>query len=646
MGGKPMKKNIIIILTILLASFTFALNVNLVEDYYTTFMQEYNKNDRDGELSDFYTQIDNLGLYRFYRNIMVGTAEYTDRSSDVQRYLTEIHNQLDYENIEEKIAYAGFMAYVQSKISSDRLSREMIRSLPAYYTSIQEYGSNVENEVLTYLGNVIGYSLGVLDESPYEDIKRFNSTGKIENRDFYVYQGDSNEEYNQIIEENKKDILSQIEEIADENLTGFDLELAIDDISYQYIDSITSLIEDQMSEILAMFTEKAETTFNPNFIRLLVYLVLIVLFAIFMKKLLKYLTMAIYSFEIIFLIFIYNPIQDSITSFIYGAFIIVAISVFFLASLLKSFGRDVHIFERFKNIAVFVSVILIITLPAYSIVDLKMDNNLQFNDSIFEDQLLKDTVTYSHTSVQRTLGSLKSNLGLEYLSIRSLYNTEINNFLKNSLDANVYDHIYANSIDGIEIAINSDGLNFSNTDIYIGNAKNLSQSIESIISSAEVRKTRIVGALEELKTHINNILLYSDAEFKSLVMDTLTNQFNNNDLLENIEIQSYFDVQPLETIDLKVYNTVHGTIFLVVFMFSFLLFLIFEDKIMKIVTTVGMLIASIMAFITPSNMTILSQVNYPPLITNNYSVNILIGILMLFITIIMQIKKEKNISVD
>jgi hypothetical protein len=646
MGGKPMKKNIIIILTILLASFTFALNVNLVEDYYTTFMQEYNKNDRDGELSDFYTQIDNLGLYRFYRNIMVGTAEYTDRPSDIQRYLTEIHNQLDYENIEEKIAYAGFMAYVQSKISSDRLSREMIRSLPAYYTSIQEYGSNVENEVLTYLGNVIGYSLGVLDEAPYENIKRFNSTGKIENRDFYVYQGDSNEEYNQIIEKNKEDMLSKIEEIADDNLTGFDLEMAIDDISYQYIDSITSLIENQMSKTLEMFTEKAETTFNPNFIRLLVYLILIVLFAIFMKKMLKYLTIAIYSFEIIFLIFIYNPIQDPISSFIYGAFVIVAISIFFLASLLKAFGRDVHIFERFKNIAVFVSVILIITLPAYSIVDLKMNNNKQFNNSIFEDQLLKDTVTYSHTSIQRTLGSLKSNLGLEFSAIRSLYNTEINNFLKNSLDANVYDHIYANSIDGIEIAINSDGLNFSNTDIYIGNAKNLSQSIESIISSAEVRKTRIVGALEELKTHINNILLYSDAEFKSLVMDTLTNQFNNNDLLENIEIQSYFDVQPLETIDLKVYNTVHGTIFLVVFMFSFLLFLIFEDKIMKIVTTVGMLIASIMAFITPSNMTILSQVNYPPLITNNYSVNILIGILMLFITIIMQIKKEKNISVD
>jgi hypothetical protein len=67
---------------------------------------------------------------------------------------------------------------------------------------------------------------------------------------------------------------------------------------------------------------------------------------------------------------------------------------------------------------------------------------------------------------------------------------------------------------------------------------------------------------------------------------------------------------------------------------------------MKIITTVGMFIASIMAFITPSNMTILSQVNYPPLVTNDYSVNILVGILMLFITIVIQIKKEKDISVD
>jgi hypothetical protein len=646
MGGKPMKKNIIIILTILLASFAFTLNVDQVESYYTTFIEEYNNNNREGELSEFFVQIDNLGLYRFYRNMMVGTAEYTDRPSDVQRYLTEIYNQLEYENAEEQIAYAGFMAYVQSKISSDSLSREMIRSLPAYYTSIQEYQSNVENEVLTYIGNVIGYSLGVLEESPYKNIERFDFNGEIENRDFYVYQGGSNSEYNQIIEENKEEILTQIEEIANSNLTGFELELAIDDISYQYIDSISSLVQEQIAQSLAMFIEKAETTFNPNFIRLLVYLALIILFALFLKNLLKYLLIAIYIFELIFLIFIYNPIQDPVTSFIYGAFVIVAISIFFLTSVLNAFGRDVHIFERFKNIAIFVSVIVIITIPAYSIIDLKMDNNTQFNDSIFEDQLLKDTVTYSHTSIQRTIGTLKSNLGLEFSSMRSLYGTEINNFLKNSINANVYDHVYADSTESIDIAINSDGLKFSNTESYINNARNLSKSIDDIMSSAEVRKSRILGALDELESNIESILLYSDDEFKNIVINTLTSQFNSSNLLEDIEIQSYFDIQPLKTIDLRVYNTVHGTIYLIVFMFSLLLFLIFEDKLFKIITTVGMLIASIMAFITPSNMTVLSQVNYPPLVTNDYSVNIIIGILMLFITFIIQIKKEKKISVD
>ncbi|MDK2945273.1 MAG: hypothetical protein PWQ85_17 [Geotoga sp.] len=641
-----MKKNIIIILTILLASFAFTLNVDQVESYYTTFIEEYNNNNREGELSEFFVQIDNLGLYRFYRNMMVGTAEYTDRPSDVQRYLTEIYNQLEYENAEEQIAYAGFMAYVQSKISSDSLSREMIRSLPAYYTSIQEYQSNVENEVLTYIGNVIGYSLGVLEESPYKNIERFDFNGEIENRDFYVYQGGSNSEYNQIIEENKEEILTQIEEIANSNLTGFELELAIDDISYQYIDSISSLVQEQIAQSLAMFIEKAETTFNPNFIRLLVYLALIILFALFLKNLLKYLLIAIYIFELIFLIFIYNPIQDPVTSFIYGAFVIVAISIFFLTSVLNAFGRDVHIFERFKNIAIFVSVIVIITIPAYSIIDLKMDNNTQFNDSIFEDQLLKDTVTYSHTSIQRTIGTLKSNLGLEFSSMRSLYGTEINNFLKNSINANVYDHVYADSTESIDIAINSDGLKFSNTESYINNARNLSKSIDDIMSSAEVRKSRILGALDELESNIESILLYSDDEFKNIVINTLTSQFNSSNLLEDIEIQSYFDIQPLKTIDLRVYNTVHGTIYLIVFMFSLLLFLIFEDKLFKIITTVGMLIASIMAFITPSNMTVLSQVNYPPLVTNDYSVNIIIGILMLFITFIIQIKKEKKISVD
>lgn len=641
-----MKKSIIIILTILISAFAFSLDVNKIENYYTTFIQEYNKNDRNGELSDFYNLIDNLGLYRFYRNIMVGTAEYTDRPSDIQRYLTNIHDQLKFENPEEKIAYAGFMAYFQSKISSDPISQEMIRSLPAYFTSIQDYKSNVENEVLTYLGNVIGYSLGVLEDSPYKDIKRFNSTGKIVNRDFYVYKGEPNKEYNQIIEENKDKLLSEIQALAKENLTDEDLEFAIDDISYQYIDSVTSLIDNQIQDTLKMFVKKADTAFNPNFIRLIVYLVAIIIFFIFLRKYMKYLILAIYAFELFFLIFIYNPIQDPITSFIYGALVIVAVSVFFIASLLKAFGRDVHIFERLKNVTIFIAIILIISLPAYSVTDLLMKNNENFNKSIFESQLLKDTVTYQSTGIQRIIGSLKSDLGLEFSEMRSLYNAEMNGFINNSLTDGIYDHLYADLTDGIDIAVNKDGLIFNNRDNYMSNAKNLSKSIDEIVSSAKIRQKRINNSLATLKENIKKVLLYSNDQFKNTVENSVDEQFKGNDLLKNINIDSYFNIEPLKQIDLKAYNTVHGTIFIVAFLFSFLIYIIFEEKLMKILSTLGMVIASIMAFIAPTTITVLSQINYPPLTSSDYSVNYFIGILMLFITAIIQIKKEKKIALD
>jgi hypothetical protein len=353
-----------------------------------------------------------------------------------------------------------------------------------------------------------------------------------------------------------------------------------------------------------------------------------------------------YAFELFFLIFIYNPIQDPITSFIYGALVIIAVSVFFIASLLKAFGRDVHIFERFKNITIFIAIILIISLPTYSVTDLLMKNNEDFNKSIFESQLLKDTVTYQSTGIQRVIGSLKSDLGLEFSEMRGLYNAEINSFINNSLSDEIYDHLYADLTDGIDISVNKDGLIFNNRDNYMENARNLSKSIDEIVPSAEIRQKRINNSLVTLKENVNKVLLYSNDQFKNSVKNSIDQQFKGDDLLKNINIDSYFNIEPLKEIDLKAYNTVHGTIFIVVFLFSFLIYIIFEDKIMKMLSTIGMIVAAIMAFMTPSSITVLSQINYPPLTSSDYSVNYFIGILMLFITAIIQIKKEKKITLD
>ena len=644
-----MKKNIIFLLIILISVVSLSFNVQKVEDLYTTFIEEYSNldeyvlGDREGALEGFATHLDNLGSYRFYRNIMIGTAEYTDRPSDIQRYLTDLHGLLEYDSQEEKLAYAGFLGYIQAQLSGEGLSREIIRSLPAYFTTVQDFKNNMENDALTYMGNVIAYALGVFDESPYKDIKRYDSDAEISNKDFYFYQGEPNENYNEIIIQNKETLNEEIQNLHEQDLTGMDLEFAIDDISYMFTGEITNQVDNQVEESLNMFVEKGQAVFAFWNFRWLIYLVTIIVIFFMFRKLLLPVFLAIYSFEIFYLIFMYNPIQDQISSFIYGAYVIFATAIFFIASLLKAFGRDVHIYERFKNIVVFISILLIITIPAYSIYDLMMENNQDFKESVFEQQLLNDTIVYSHSPAHRTINSLKSNLGSEYSAIRDVYNSELRNFLESAIEKNIYQEVYADGIE-TEVIINRDGLNYNNLDNYREIASNYANSINDIFESSEIRANRIEGDFSNLKSNIENVYKYSSDEFRQKYKKEINNLFENSSVLKDIDIASYFDIENLDSIDLNLYNTVYGSVVLVVFIFSLLIFVIFENKFIKIFTTIGMVIASIMAFITPQTITVISQIKYPLLYSEDYSVNMIIGALMLLITVLIQIKKEKDLS--
>ncbi|MGM0640075.1 MAG: hypothetical protein ACQESN_01460 [Thermotogota bacterium] len=644
-----MKKSLIFLLIILTSIAALSFNVNKVKDLYTSFIDEYSNLDeyilegREGELEDFATKLDNLGAYRFYRNIMIGTAEYTDRPSNIQRYLSDLHGLLEFESPEERLAYAGFLGYIQSQLSGERLSRETIRSLPAYFTTVQDYKNNLENDALTYMGNVVAYALGIFDESPYKDIKRYDSDAEISNKDYYFYEGEPQDNYDEIITENKETLNEEIQKLYDEELTGQDLEFAIDDISYMFIGEINDLVDQQVQESLNMFVEEGDKAFAFGNFRWLIYLVVILLVFFMFRKLLTPVFLAIYSFEIIYLIFIFNPIQDLISSFIYGSYVILATAIFFIASLLKAFGRDVHIYERFKNIVVFISIILIITLPTYSFYDLMMQNNSEFKDSVFENQLLNDTIVYSHSPSQRTINSLKSDLGTEYSAIRDIYNSEFRNFLEASFENNIYQEIYADDLE-IDVIINREGLSYKNVDDYRSSANSYANSINEVLDSAELRISRIEGNFSALEVNIENVLKYSSDGFEQKFKNQVENFFETSSVLKDIDISSYFNVEKLESIDLKLYNTVYGTIILVIFLFSLLLYVIFENKIIKIFTTVGMVIASIMAFITPQIITVIPQLKYPLLYSEDYSVNMIIGGLMLLITILIQIKKEKDLS--
>jgi hypothetical protein len=207
------------------------------------------------EFELFFNELYNLGLYRFYRTQMIGSAEYVDRPTNVQTYLSQIYTNTEqnFDSIEEKLAFIGFLAYVQSDLSGDAITQETIRSLPAYFTTVQNYKKELENDALTYFGNVIIYSLGIVDESPYTDITRFESNTKIDDLSFYTFFGEPDETINKIISENKESLENGIKKLIDSKLSGRQLQIAIDNLSYSYISPLLKETEKQINQATANF---------------------------------------------------------------------------------------------------------------------------------------------------------------------------------------------------------------------------------------------------------------------------------------------------------------------------------------------------------------------------------------------------------
>ncbi|HQP57751.1 MAG TPA: hypothetical protein PLI28_02120 [Petrotogaceae bacterium] len=117
-----MKKSIIFMILFILLVFTvcFAMDDARVKSEYISYIQKYEMfladSSQESELKSFFDEIKDIGLYRFYRNIMVGTADYTDVPQGVQRYLSDTSSSQVFESIEQKLAFAGLLCYVQTDL--------------------------------------------------------------------------------------------------------------------------------------------------------------------------------------------------------------------------------------------------------------------------------------------------------------------------------------------------------------------------------------------------------------------------------------------------------------------------------------------------------------------------------------------------
>ncbi|MDN5342060.1 MAG: hypothetical protein PWP28_935 [Oceanotoga sp.] len=633
-----MKKLIVILLLFTsLISIGFSLDLDVLRNNYNSYISEYKSGNEEGNLKDFYIQLENLGIYKFYRNIMIGSAEYIDRPTNIQTYLSNIYNSMEFDNYEEKIAFAGFLAYVQSDFSGQRLSKESVRSLPAYFTTIQDYRGEIQDESLTYLGNVIAYSLGLVESSPYKNIKKFDMKASIDNYDLYTYSGEAQTLYDSMIEKNKIDLESKIKDISTSDLNGEELEYAIDDLSYEFLQSLTEQVDDELTEVINIIMQDGKISLNLYYLRFIVYVIIFILFYFFYKRFIPYISLIIFLSESFYMLFIFDALKDTISSFIYGSYFILFIGIFAIITLLSVFKRRANIFKRISNSLIFIGLLLLILIPSYYSEDLLMKNNVSFENSEFQKQLMSDILYYDHAPVMKSLDFIRSELGQEYSEINLIYKNELNAMLKKGIDKNIYEYVYADEIDGIDIKTLKEGLKFNNIENYQEIAKEYSRVIEKAIKVSELRSGRVNNEMKVLKDNIADVIRYSDEDFMDYYEKEFFKITSNNELLQAIEkdTQEYFDETLIRNkIPLKAYNTSWGTSILIIFLLSILIFIIFEQRIIKNISSIMMILASILSFIKPDTLEVISQIKFPTVHTYDFSVNIFYGAIMLVISLL------------
>lgn len=652
-----MKKLVVTFLMVALSFTVFSIEIETVKDIYVSLIKAYNGEEGEvieEEFQGFLNELYNLGLYRFYRTQMIGSAEYIDRPTNVQTYLSQIFSNLEpkFENIEEKLAFIGFLAYVQSDLSGDAITQETIRSLPAYFTTVQNYKKELENDALTYFGNVIIYSLGIVDEAPYSDIQRFPSNAKIDDLSFYTYLGEPDETIDKIISENKESIENGIRKLSESNLSGRQLQIAIDQLSYNYVSPVLKEVDNQIKQVVQIFVTLGKRKTHLEFIRFIAYGGVILISFIFFKKYLWVSALGVFLCEFLYVLFFYDPIKDVVSSFAYGSFIIPFVFIFLFVMVCRSFGKKVRPTLKALNIPLFFLVLLLFLLPLYNSHDLLMQENQDFHNSIFEAQLLNDVALYSHSPLNKSAEQLVSFLGNEYTKINTFYRSSFADFLRGLTNFNIVTQIQADK-QSVKVQPNREGLKINNIEKYRGIPANFSKEINKMVNSSKNLQKRISKELNHLENKIQNVIKYSDSKFEEDIKKSVTSALKKTDLTEPLmaQIATFYNLDKVDKIKLTPFNSSFGTKIVTLFFLAFSMFLIFDINIMKYTSVALMYISSFLSFVKPHKLEVISQSGYPTLMTQNFSINYFFGILMLIITTIALFthllhKKENHVQVE
>ena len=566
-----MKRFSLIIVLLLFVLAAFSLDIEKSQELFLQYVDDYDNSSANGFISVIKPLINKeLPLYRFYKIWLVGSVEKSDVTKKVGDYLNVIYREFQGTEDEEKLARAAFMAYLEAKLERKGFESSFIKASPNFNQFFNSYQNKVILITRNYYTDLLAKHLGAkidlpIDiEAPYYDFK-FDYTPRYKESgyEFEIQALASNPEFvktfNQYLQ-----ILSENPSTTEKKI------LRYGGLLQRSIIKVIAGLKNTYAEI---FAKIAPNSYSFWWLRWVVYALLIVLTVFVFKHKSWNVTIILISLVEIVYLFLGFDILSNSASTIYG---LISFFGFIVAGLI--FIKQRRILASLMSLIVLISFLV----PTYYSQDLVMKNNVDFENSIYFDELANDVLKDSYSKFSNIIK------GLLTQSNSSIIETE-----------DIVQRLKTNAKNFEEKIQDSKYMNVENFDRRIDDFKKVALEFENYRIEENIRKRKYRSFEGEILTFSKEIAKISSSKFENLFLEEINKKLNYDEVKPTLnKIKKTLDeTNDMKRAPIKFYRTNYG---LLTFIFvSIALFLTAVKFKYDFIWYIAALFSSILMFINP-----------------------------------------------
>ncbi|HCZ06227.1 MAG: hypothetical protein PWP37_211 [Thermotogota bacterium] len=623
-----MKKLSIVLFLILFSIRIFALEFSDVVNQFKTYIDDYRRDKPQSELiATVKEELVNLAVYRLYKIQMVGSLEKRELSLTSSDFLTKLYDRYQPSSLEEKIAFAAFLAYLVSDLQGKSLDESTVMKMPAFATAFNIYRTEVRNALSDLLANDLLYLVGLAEKPVISSLsERRVAEITLTSRPVLNIDPGRLEGHREILGagllEGLIDSAKEFARRLESEGSSWSDRRILAEARRAVLELINRETGYHQKVLASSIVSAAPKKLDLGWLRFIAYSVPIVLM-VFIKRFRRFAKWMVFFFvvvEALYILFLYNPMGSVIDSYIYAITVIptfVFASLLFIVRLLK--GKVPGLLEKTTLFLGIAAVLLGFGVSAYrDIPEIRMENFGSFHGSVYYGMLKEDVYTGDVSPLKQTVVELNSLVSKEVNQTQDTMR-KLMNFLDSLRKEGAFSKINVTPLTIFPTFPSySSFFEIQNSPHYREEFSDLVSILNNFTAESKIRYKQINRAVKTLEKELQDVIPYGDETFRKELMDSINSQLSRNRYSSSVYSSVKSDLESLMTepsvsASIKVFQFRYGIITVLALAIATIITVIRKGKSAAIMGALAG-ISSFMAVVNWGNLRIFVQQGVPNLI--------------------------------